>query len=250
MSVSLMTLEIHLEGDVVLARQRGQIAGLLGFAHLDQTRIATATSEVARNTVQDGGGGRLEFLVETGTPRSLKIVMRECGTGLKDLQAMVHGQYSSPEAVAPWVRGAQRMMDQFTVAPGSGGGATLAMAKKLPLWSSLIGTSELGASRRSLPVASPKVFWKSSSSRIKSCSRIARAARATGGDRPDALARARRNQPRCRRPLYPDRRQHKSTRTPLRIEIALSLRDEPRAPLAAQFDQEPDRLLAGAATAS
>jgi anti-sigma regulatory factor (Ser/Thr protein kinase) len=119
MTAPLLTLEIHLEGDVVLARQRArQIAGLLGFAHLDQTRIATATSEVARNTLQNGGGGRLEFLVESGPSQSLLIAIRERGTGLKDLQAMLQGQYRSPEAVPPWVRGAQRMMDRFTVEPG------------------------------------------------------------------------------------------------------------------------------------
>jgi signal transduction histidine kinase/CheY-like chemotaxis protein len=157
MSVSLMTLEIHLEGDVVLARQRArQIAGLLGFAHLDQTRIATATSEVARNTLQNGGGGRLEFLVESGPSQSLTIVIRERGTGLKDLQAIVHGQYGSPEAVPPWVRGAQRMMDRFSIEPGSGGGATVAMAKKLPPRSSPLASYELGRISDNLARSAPQ----------------------------------------------------------------------------------------------
>ena len=66
----LLTLEVRLEPDIVLARQRArQIAGLLGFAQLDQTRIATATSEIARNAFQYAGGGRVEFLVELGPPR-------------------------------------------------------------------------------------------------------------------------------------------------------------------------------------
>jgi signal transduction histidine kinase/CheY-like chemotaxis protein len=157
MTAPLLTLEIHLEGDVVLARQRArQIAGLLGFAHLDQTRIATATSEVARNTLQNGGGGRLEFLVESGPSQSLLIAIRERGTGLKDLQAMVQGQYSSPEAVAPWVRGAQRMMDRFTIEPGSGGGATIAMAKKLPPRSSPLGNHELERISHSLARSAPQ----------------------------------------------------------------------------------------------
>ena len=58
------TLDVRLEPDVVLARQRArQIAGLLGFAPLDQTRIATAVSEIARNAFQYAGGGRVEFQV-------------------------------------------------------------------------------------------------------------------------------------------------------------------------------------------
>ena len=67
MSLPLLTLEIRLEPDVVLARQRArQIAGLLGFPPLDQTRIATAVSEIARNAFQYAGGGKVEFLVEPG----------------------------------------------------------------------------------------------------------------------------------------------------------------------------------------
>jgi signal transduction histidine kinase/CheY-like chemotaxis protein len=157
MTAALLTMEIYLEGDVVLARQRArQIAALLGFAQLDQTRIATATSEVARNTLQNGGGGRLEFLVESGTSQSLMIVIRERGTGLKNLQAMVRGQYESPEAVAPWVRGAQRMMDRFTIEPGSGGGGTIAMAKKLPPRSSPLANYELGRISENLARSAPQ----------------------------------------------------------------------------------------------
>jgi anti-sigma regulatory factor (Ser/Thr protein kinase) len=53
-----MNLELRTEADIVLARQRArQIAALLGFAQLDQARIATATSEIARNAIQYGGGG-------------------------------------------------------------------------------------------------------------------------------------------------------------------------------------------------
>ena len=65
MNLPIMSLEIRVEADVVLARQRArQIAALLGFTLLDQTRIATATSEIARNSVQYAGGGRIEFELE------------------------------------------------------------------------------------------------------------------------------------------------------------------------------------------
>ena len=72
MNMPLLNLEVRLEVDIVLARQRArQIAALLGFAQLDQTRIATATSEIARNAVQYAGGGRVEFVVETGPAPAL-----------------------------------------------------------------------------------------------------------------------------------------------------------------------------------
>ena len=57
MSVSLFTVEIRLENDVVLARQRARmVAAAIGFDVQDQTRIATAVSEIARNTFEYGGG--------------------------------------------------------------------------------------------------------------------------------------------------------------------------------------------------
>ena len=64
-SKPVLSMEIRLEHDVVLVRQRArQIAGLLGFETQDQTRIATAVSEVARNAFQYAHSGKVEFLVE------------------------------------------------------------------------------------------------------------------------------------------------------------------------------------------
>ena len=65
MSVTLLTLQIRLEPDVVLARQRArQLAELLGFDTQEQTRIATAVSEVARNAFRYAGGGKAVFVVD------------------------------------------------------------------------------------------------------------------------------------------------------------------------------------------
>ena len=82
MNLPLLNLEIRLEVDIVLARQRArQIAALLGFAPLDQTRIATATSEIARNAVQYAGGARLEFIVESGPAAGNGDARSRAGTG-------------------------------------------------------------------------------------------------------------------------------------------------------------------------
>ena len=56
----LMTVALTEENDIVVARRRArEIAGLLGFEAQDQTRIATAVSEIARNATMYGGGGRV-----------------------------------------------------------------------------------------------------------------------------------------------------------------------------------------------
>jgi len=80
MMTRILALEIRQEPDVALARQRArQVAGLLGFPPLDQTRIATATSEIARNALHYAGGGKAEFLVEPAEARRLTVLITERG---------------------------------------------------------------------------------------------------------------------------------------------------------------------------
>src|SRR3954465_10680050 len=91
----LLTLEIRLEDDALLTRQRArQIAGLLGFPLLDQTRVATAVSEIARNALQYAGGGTVEFLVDLVVPQRLLIRVQERGPGIgiENLQALLDGR--------------------------------------------------------------------------------------------------------------------------------------------------------------
>ncbi len=144
MSMPLLNLEIRLELDIVLARQRArQIATLLGFAPLDQTRIATAVSEIARNTVQYAGGGRIDFLVESGSVREFEIRFRTRGAGIKDLEAILEGQYTSPTGLGLGIVGAKRLMDRFTIESTPGAGATVLMAKTLPHRTDKITPEEL-----------------------------------------------------------------------------------------------------------
>ncbi len=133
MSVSLLNIEVRLEADIVLARQRArQIAALLGFTQLDQTRIATATSEIVRNAVQYAGGGRVEFLLESNATQALLIRIRERGMGIKDLQTILDGQYDSPSGLGIGITGARRLMDRFEIESESGNGVVVVMGKFLP----------------------------------------------------------------------------------------------------------------------
>ena len=145
MRMPLLSLEVRVEYDIVLARQRArQIAALLGFALLDQTRIATATSEIARNSVRYGGGGRVEFSVETGTAPSYVIRVLERGTGIKGLQKILDGEYVSATGMGLGITGARRLMDRFVIESSPGAGAVVLMAKSLPLRAIAITPQELG----------------------------------------------------------------------------------------------------------
>ena len=193
MSMPLLNLEVRVEYDVVLARQRArQIAGLLGFAQLDQTRIATATSEIARNSVQYAGGGRVEFGVEIEPAPAFVIRVLERGPGIKDLQAILEGEYVSPTGPGTGNRGARRLMDRFAIESVAGAGATVVMAKNLPDRAIALTPQELGRISAELAKNAPQgLLGRAPAAEPGVAQHPSGAARKPGRDRPDAQPRAR-----------------------------------------------------------
>src|SRR5271154_1029116 len=121
----ILNLEIRLEQDVVLARQRArQVAALLGFEAQDQTRIATAVSELARNAFQYARGGKAEFLVDDGPPQFVVRVV-DRGPGIKDLQTILDGRYQSSTGMGLGIVGVRRLMDRFQIDTAPDAGTTV-----------------------------------------------------------------------------------------------------------------------------
>ena len=157
MNMPLLNLEVRVEYDVVLARQRArQIAGLLGLAQLDQTRVATATSEIARNSVKYAGGGRVEFSVEANKAPAFVIRFLERGPGIKDLQKILEGDYVSTTGLGLGITGARRLMDRFAIDSAAGVGATVVMAKNLPGRVSALSPHELATISAELAKNAPR----------------------------------------------------------------------------------------------
>lgn len=128
----ILGLEIRLEQDVVLARQRArQIAALLGFEAQDQARLATAVSEIARNAFQYAGGGRVEFLTDPDPPPAFLVRVSDRGPGVRDLPAVLEGRYVSPSGMGVGLTGARRLMDRFEI-ESSPAGTTVLLGKNLP----------------------------------------------------------------------------------------------------------------------
>ena len=130
----ILMVTLQRESDLVLTRQRArQIAEMLGFETQDQTRIATAVSEIARNALIYAGGGNVEFHLEGQTrPQVLQVSVRDQGPGIPHLQAILDGQYQSPTGLGLGLRGAQRLMDQVHIASAPGQGTTVRLQKLLP----------------------------------------------------------------------------------------------------------------------
>jgi signal transduction histidine kinase/CheY-like chemotaxis protein len=130
----LHRVAIRYERDVVLARQRArQIAGLIGFDIQDQTRIATALSEVARNAFEYARGGDVEFRLEgTTVPQLLVIEVTDRGPGIADLAAVLEGRYRSRTGMGVGIIGARRLMDRFEISSPPSGGTTVVLTRLLP----------------------------------------------------------------------------------------------------------------------
>ena len=156
MSLRILSLAINTEVDVVASRQRArQIADLCGFGGQDQTRIATAVSELARNVYNYAGKGRVDFSVEGETaPQLLVIRIEDQGPGIADLALVLSGRYQSSTGMGVGLLGARRLMDQCDIETSAGHGTTITLKKLLPAGAPLlsaIAVGALGAQLNALP---------------------------------------------------------------------------------------------------
>ena len=133
MTKPLVSVILHSEHDVVTARQRARdTAALLGFDGQDQTRIATAVSEIARNAVTYARRGRAEFGLEENDGRpSLEVIIADEGPGIADLQSVLDGRYHSPTGMGLGILGARRLMDDFEI-QSSAAGTRVLLRKYVP----------------------------------------------------------------------------------------------------------------------
>ncbi|MDB5591575.1 MAG: histidine kinase [Enterovirga sp.] len=130
----MVTMPVTVEDDVVAVRQRARrIAEELGFGVQDQTRIATALSEIARNAYGYAGGGKVEFGIdEGGAGQELVLRVSDQGPGIADIQAIVDGQYRSATGLGAGIAGARRLMDRFDLRSELGRGTAVTLAKRIP----------------------------------------------------------------------------------------------------------------------
>ncbi|MGA3348164.1 MAG: ATP-binding protein [Candidatus Sulfotelmatobacter sp.] len=130
--MNLLTIQIRFENDVVLARQKSRaIASALKFDPQDQIRIATAVSEIARNTFQYAGEGMVEFRIDESPEKVLIVTVRDKGKGIPNLDEIIDGKYVSQTGMGLGILGAKRLMDHFHVETNPGRGTTVVLGKKI-----------------------------------------------------------------------------------------------------------------------
>lgn len=132
MSVPIVHLVLHTERDVVHTRQRArEVAAELGLDNQDQIRLATATSEIARNAFRYARNGKVTFSLALEAPQRLEVTITDSGVGIKDIERILEGRYKSETGLGMGLIGTRRLMDEFEI-DTSPQGTTVRMAKRIP----------------------------------------------------------------------------------------------------------------------
>lgn len=133
MALTERPLEIASELDVVAAHQAARALALeLGFAGSEPTIIATATSELARNIITYATRGEMVFsLVTDGDRRGIRIVARDQGPGIADVELALQDGFSTTGSLGLGLPGTKRLMDDLEVVSCPGGGTTVTGTKWL-----------------------------------------------------------------------------------------------------------------------
>jgi serine/threonine-protein kinase RsbT len=123
------TLPIRSSEDIVLVRQKvRQWAIDLTFSLVDQTKMVTAASELARNALDYGGGGCVRLdLLQNDTKRGLRLVFEDEGPGIADVELALRDGYTTGSGMGLGLGGSRRLVHEFDVdsRPGEGTRVTI-----------------------------------------------------------------------------------------------------------------------------
>jgi serine/threonine-protein kinase RsbT len=126
-----LRLAIAADVDVVQARLQGrELAAGAGFSTGDQTVIAAAISEIARNILNYAKRGEITLrLVPNGDRQGVEVIARDAGPGIPDIARAMQDGYSTSGGLGLGLPGARRLMDEFEVSSVVGEGTTVTMKK-------------------------------------------------------------------------------------------------------------------------
>ncbi|MGB9198664.1 MAG: anti-sigma regulatory factor [Terriglobales bacterium] len=126
--VSTENVPVQTEPDVVAVRRRvREAATKLGFSLVDQTKVVTAASELARNTVIYGGGGSMQLETLNGPRTGLRLVFEDKGPGIADISMALRDGFTTGSGLGLGLGGAKRLVNEFDIVsqPGEGTRVTI-----------------------------------------------------------------------------------------------------------------------------
>ncbi|MEU8378103.1 anti-sigma regulatory factor [Streptosporangium sp. NPDC048865] len=124
-------LPINANGDVVLVRQHVRtVAVNVGLSLVDQTKVVTAASELARNALVYAGGGQVRVeVVQKGMRRGLRMVFSDNGPGIPDIDQALTDGWTTGGGLGLGLSGSRRLVDEFDLESTPGEGTLITVTK-------------------------------------------------------------------------------------------------------------------------
>ena len=124
-------LELRSAADVVSVRQTVRTWAIeAGFSLVDQTKMVTAASEIARNTIDYGGGGTASLeLISEGQRRGLRIIFEDKGPGISDIQQAMTDHFTTGNGLGLGLGGAKRLVNEFHLSSRVGEGTRVMITR-------------------------------------------------------------------------------------------------------------------------
>jgi serine/threonine-protein kinase RsbT len=125
------TIKIQESADIVLVRQAVRRSAIeLGWSLVEQTKIVTAASELARNTLDYGGGGTLKLeAIQEGSRRGLRLIFEDHGPGIPDVDLALQDGFTTGSGLGLGLGGAKRLANEFTIESVVGEGTRVTIVR-------------------------------------------------------------------------------------------------------------------------
>jgi serine/threonine-protein kinase RsbT len=125
------TIDIQSSTDVILVRQSvRRFTVEIGFSLVDQAKIVTAASELARNTLDYGGGGIVKLeLIQTDLRRGLRLTFEDQGSGIPDIELALKDGFTTGNGLGMGLGGAKRLVNEFTIQSEVGQGTRVSIVR-------------------------------------------------------------------------------------------------------------------------
>lgn len=124
-------VDIRQSDDVVRVRQLTRTFAIeVGLSLVDQTKIVTASSELARNTLDYGGGGQVTVeVLEQGGRRGVRLSFEDKGPGIADIEQALKDGFTSGKGMGLGLGGAKRLSNEFSIVSKAGEGTKVIIAR-------------------------------------------------------------------------------------------------------------------------
>jgi serine/threonine-protein kinase RsbT len=128
------TIALEYDHDIAVARNEVRaLAAALGFRAIDQTRLATVASELARNVIKYGAGGRLiaQPIEDADGRAALRLIFEDRGPGIPDIEEAMRDGFTTGRGLGKGLPGSKRLVDEFKIESEIGQGTRVTVLRRL-----------------------------------------------------------------------------------------------------------------------